>query len=94
MTGSQYNNIIRVTLAGIALKQSSADAVRMVLKNCGVAFPHGSQKEVFAILASEDYMGWRSCTARHALEYANAGYGVVGLDTEQSVVILPEESAT
>ena len=95
MTGTQYNSVVRWTLANIDAETANDNlaAARAVMNNCGVAFPNGNILEVMFTLMSEKYMGWESCTYKQAQEYANTGIAAVGIDGERVVIILPEDSA-
>ena len=94
MTGTQYNSVVRWTLANIDAETANDNlaAARAVMNNCGVAFPNGNILEVMFTLMSEKYMGWESCTYKQAQEYANTGIAAVGIDGERVVIILPEDS--
>jgi len=93
MTGSQYNNVVHWTLANGAVDAADSAAVsKAIFDNCGVAFPTGDCMEVLLTLMSEDYMGWRSCTAAQAQELANEGVAVVGVTPEKVMVITPEDT--
>lgn len=92
MTGSQYNNVVRWTLANMEAADSLT-AARAVFNNCGVAFPQGSCRDILLTLMSGEYMGWAPCTYAQAQEFANAGIAAVGIDTEHVVILLPDETA-
>lgn len=95
MTGSQYNNIIQGTLGDIGLEHAddSAYVAKKIFDNCGVAFPTGNSEAVLAVLQSNDYVGWRSCTAEEAQENANEGVAAVAISSDSMTVIRPEERA-
>lgn len=90
MKSSQYKNIIQGTLANHSKDSSSGTplaVVKAIFDNCGVAFPSGSNTDILLTLLSDDYMGWRSCTAAKAQYYANKGVAAIGVDAHRIVVI-------
>ena len=93
MTGNQYNNIVKWTLAH-ADPETTKDnlaAVRAVMQNCGAAFPNGGISEVMETLMSDEYMGWQNCTYKQTQAYANSGIASIGIDGRRIIIILPEE---
>lgn len=96
MNKKQYNNIIKHTLEN-EIKNSDSDNlenIRKIFKNMGVALPVGNLKEVNEALKSEDFMGWRSCTAEEAKAAANNGTAAIGIsDTKISLLAADEENS-
>lgn len=96
MTATQYNNVVRWTLANTeaGTTADSVKAAKSILDNCGVAFPKGTCREILLTLMSERYMGWTPCTCAQAQESADAGIAAVGVDADRVVVILPNQAPT
>lgn len=93
MTSKQYKNIVNMTLNDVKNEKNidSAELARRILNNCGVSFPNAGVADIAEALASEDYMGWRKCSAAQAIEYANSGTPVVGIDLNGVTVVVPND---
>lgn len=89
MNKKQYNNVIDWTLKHETEAQSedSLAVARAVCNNLGVALPQGDLSQVVEILATDDYMGWKSCTHEEAQEAVNSGIAAIGVSDEQIVVL-------
>jgi len=93
MTRSQYKNIIKWTLRNKP-EYASEDtyiATKEILSNCGVPFPSEGQENAVEVLRSGEYMGWSECSAEQARQAANEGIAAVGVNTEQILVIEPDD---
>ena len=77
MTGNQYNNIVKWTLAH-ADPETTKDNLAAV-------------SEVMETLMSDEYMGWQNCTYKQTQAYANSGIASIGIDGRRIIIILPEE---
>lgn len=94
MTNNQYKNIIKMTLNDKKDdNMAPLEFARAIMNNCGVALPNGTISDVAKTLNTNDYMGWRKCTAAQAMEYANAGTPVIGIDANHVTVISPAVEA-
>ena len=69
-------------------KADSVVTTRAILKNMGVAFPHGDIAKVKETLETNDYMGWRKCTAEEGMDAAREGKATICV-TNQQITILP-----
>lgn len=89
MDKKQYNNVIDWTLKHETGAQSddSLAVARAVCNNLGVALPQGDLSQVAEILATDDYMGWKSCTLQEAQEAANNGVATIGVSDDGIVVL-------
>lgn len=89
MNRKQYNNIIAQTLQH-ELSEQTEDALntaRAIFKNMGVALPQGDMGQVFETISTDNYMGWRSCTAKEAQEAADNGTAAIGISADRIVVL-------
>ena len=87
MNKKQYENIISKTLNKKELSdKDNLTKVRAILKNLGVDFPKGDISNVRNTLETDDFMGWRRCTAEDALEYIKNGTAVIAIDDEIRIV--------
>lgn len=91
MTSNQYKNIVNMTLNDVKNEKNmdSAELARRVMNNCGVSLPNASVSDIADALSSEEYMGWRKCTIEQAVEYANVGTPVIGVDVNGLKVVVP-----
>lgn len=95
MNSNQYKQVAQTTM-NQAL-ESGADeltAVRAACDNLGVALPNGTSGEVAETLATNDYMGWRACTAEEAQAAANEGVAALYTDGEAVSLVLPDAEVT
>ena len=95
MNSNQYKQVAQTTM-NQAL-ESGADeltAVRAACDNLGVALPNGTSGEVAETLATNDYMGWRACTAEEAQAAANEGVAALYTDGEAVSLVLPDLEVT
>lgn len=93
MNKKQYNNIIKHTLE-FEIKNSNSENlenIRKIFKNMGVSLPSGSLKEILETLKSDDYMGWRSCTAEEAKAAANNGTAAIGLNENKVFLVASDQ---
>ena len=92
MNSTQYKNIIDYTVSHNDKTNipDNLETVRTVFKNMGVPLPHGTCKEVYEILKTDDYMGWHSCTIKDARDHVNEGTPTIGISEDRIVVISPE----
>ncbi len=92
MNKKQYNNIIEHSLQYDCKEtDSSLDTARTVFNNMGVALPQGTQKEVFDIISTNEYMGWKRCTLEEAKEAANNGTAAIGINEDKIVILSAED---
>lgn len=93
MDKKQYNNIIDWTLKHdkTAQTEDSVSTARAVFNNMGVALPQGDCAEIADTLKSNDYMGWRECTAEEAQAAANNGFAAIAIDDDKIIVIGAED---
>lgn len=89
MDKKQYNNVIDWTLKHeqSAQTEDSLATARAIFNNMGVALPSGDIKEVCEILKTDDYMGWRSCTAQEAQQAADNGDAAIAISEGRIVVL-------
>ncbi len=89
MDKMQYNNVIDYTLKHDLLAQTtdSLATARAVFNNMGVALPQGDLKTVFETIKTNNYMGWRSCTAQEAQAAADRGTAAIGISEDRIVVL-------
>lgn len=89
MNKKQYNNIIENTLKyeQSAQSEDSLATARAIFDNMGVALPSGDIKTVCETIKTNDYMGWRECSAEEAQEAANEGVAAIGISEDKIVVI-------
>lgn len=89
MNKEQYNNIIDLTLEQeqSAQTEDSLATARAIFNNMGVALPNGSMEDVYKIIKTNDYMGWKACSKEEAQESANNGIAAIGINEEQIVVL-------
>lgn len=95
MTKNHYNNVIAWTLKNdpAAKTEDTLAGARAIFKNMGVALPNGNMETVASILATNDYMGWRACSAEEAQAAADRGTAAIAV-TEDSIHILPAADDT
>lgn len=93
MNKKQYNNIINRTLKNEAKAkhEDTTNVVRAIFNNMGVALPQGDCATIAEILKSNDYMGWRSCTAEEAQEAANNGIAAIAVNNKKLIVLAAED---
>lgn len=93
MNGAQYKNIITWTLAfgGITADKDSQAVVRAICKNLGVAYPHGSLKDVMRILDGKRFLGWTRATVENAQRFADLGVAAIGISEDKVVLIFPDD---
>lgn len=89
MNKKQSNNIIAQTIKHEQMAQSenSLQTARAIFKNMGVALPQGEIGQVYEVLKTDDYMGWKSCSAKEAKEAADRGTAAIGISAERIVVL-------
>ena len=94
MNSTQYKNVIDYTVSHTDTSKSvdGLETTREILKNMGVPIPHGTCKEVYEILKTNDYMGWHSCTIKDARNHANDGTPAIGISEDRVVIISPEDT--
>ncbi len=93
MNSKQYKNIIEWTLNNSKMDSTNnhLDIIKNIFKNMGISIPHGDYSEIYRIIGSNDYMGWRLCTYNEAQNFANNGIPVIGINENSMVVISPNE---
>lgn len=93
MDKKQYNNIINWTLKHEkTLKiEDNISIARAIFNNMGVALPQGNCQEIANILESDDYMGWKSCTAEEAQEAVNRGTAAIAVSGNKFIIIAAED---
>ena len=91
MNKQEYNNVIETTLAQQTGEKDSLETTREVLSNMGAVLPQGDLKQVSEGLATDDYMGWRKCTAKEAQEYANEGIAVVAVSEDKIAIVVADD---
>ena len=93
MTRNQYKNIIKWTLRNKPeyASEDTYSTTKEILSNCGVPFPSEGQENAVEVLRSGEYMGWSECSAEQARQAANEGIAAVGINTEQILVIEPDD---
>ena len=89
MNKKQYNNVIENTLKNDQTAQTndSLSVARAIFNNMGVALPQGDIKTVYRIISTNDYMGWRECSAEEAQDAANEGVAAIGISEDKIVVL-------
>jgi hypothetical protein len=89
MTAEQYNNVVKCTMKREEFPKDadSFEQARAIFKNLGVALPQGAGRQVLDLLQTDDYMGWRSCTAQEAQQYANKGVAAIGVGEDRMVIL-------
>lgn len=92
MTAEQYNNVVKCTMKREEFPKGadSFEQARVIFKNLGVALPQGTRRQVLDLLQTNDYMGWRSCTAQEAQQYANKGVAAIGVGEDRMVILSAE----
>ena len=90
MNKKQYNNIITNTLKNYQ-NEDSLSVARAIFNNMGVALPQGNIKEVFEIIKTDNYMGWKSCTKEEAQAAANNGTAAIGINERKIVVLAADD---
>ena len=95
MTKNHYNNVIAWTLKNdpAAKTEDTLAGARAIFKNMGVALPNGNMEAVACTLATNDYMGWRACSAEEAQAAADRGTAAIAV-TEDAIHILPAADDT
>lgn len=93
MDKKQYNNIINWTLKHEkTLKiEDNISIARAIFNNMGVALPQGKCQEIANILESDDYMGWKSCTAEEAQAAANKGTAAIAVSDDELIIVAAED---
>jgi len=93
MNKKQYNNVINYTLNHIQPEKAGdcLSEARAIFDNMGIALPQGDIKTVYETIKTDDYMGWRSCTAEEAQEAANSGNAAIGISEDRIVVISADD---
>ncbi len=92
MNTKQYNNIIEHTLqVNCKENKSSQDTVRTILNNMGVALPQGTIKDIYPIILSNEYMGWKKCTLQEAKIAVNKGIATIGISENDIVVFAAKD---
>ncbi len=92
MTYKQYNNIIEHSLQYDCNEiNSSLDTVRTILSNMGVALPQGKLQEVYDIVSTNEYMGWRRCSMQEAREATARGVAAIGINEEKIILLSAED---
>ena len=86
MNKKQYNNIIDHTLKHEHTEDLLSTA-RAIFNNMGVALPNGDMKEVYETVKTDNYMGWRSCTAKEVQKAADRGTAAIGISADRIVVL-------
>lgn len=93
MNKEQYNNIIENSLNNDTAENchSSLSTVKNILKKMGIPLPNGNLQDVFNILQTNNYMGWRLCTLHEAQILANKGVPAIGI-SKNRISILKESN--
>ena len=93
MNKKQYNNIIDWTLKHENSSQTddSVSTARAIFNNMGVALPQGNCAEIADTLKSDDYMGWKSCTAEEAQAAANKGTAAIAVSDDELIIVAAED---
>lgn len=91
MNKMQYNNVIDWTLKHEAQSEDSLEVTRNICNEMGVALPQGDLPQVAEILATDDYMGWQSCTMQEAQEAANSGIPAIGISNQRIVFLAADD---
>lgn len=89
MNKKQYNNVIDYTLKHeqVAKTDDSLSIARAIFNNLGVALPQGDIKQVYDIIKTNNYMGWRTCTMQEAQVAADNGIAAIGISEDRIVVL-------
>lgn len=88
MNKEQYNNVIEHSIVSKETDNiNQLELTRDICNNMGVALPHGDVLEVSQILATDDYMFWRSCSKEEAQEYADNGVAAIAV-TETDISLI------
>ena len=93
MNKEQYNTIIEnaVMFEFNDNCDSGLSMVKSILILMGIPLPHGTLRDVFNILRTNNYMSWRLCTFQEAQNLANNGVPAIGVSTNK-ISILKEAS--
>ena len=91
MNKKQYNNVIDWTLKHEGQSEDSLEVTRNICNEMGVALPQGDLPQVAEILATDDYMGWQSCTMKDAQEAANSGIPAIGISDQRIVFLAADD---
>ena len=91
MNKEQYNNIIENTLHNDSIENcdSNLSTAKNILNKMGIPLPNGNLQDVFNILQTNNYMGWRLCTLQDAQILANKGVPAIGI-SKNRISILKE----
>ena len=81
MNKEQYNDIIKNTLDNDSVEncESNLSTVKNILNKMGIPLPNGNLQDVFNILQTNNYMGWRLCTLQEAQFLASNGVPAIGI---------------
>lgn len=88
---NQYKKALTKALKENVVSVDTVSVVREILSHCGVDFPYGSCRGVLDTLSSNDFTGWRECSAEEAEKYANEGIPAVGVSSECVFLIEPND---
>lgn len=91
MNKEQYNNIIENTLDNnpIETYDSNLPTVKYILNKMGIPLPNGNLQDIFNILRTNNYMGWRMYTLQEAQNFASNGVPSIGI-SKNTISILNE----
>ena len=89
MRKEQYDGIINNVLNDMpsVICKSDFQIVKNILNKMGIPLPTGDLQNVFSIVHSNCYMGWRLCTLKKAFSFANKGIAAIGLNKERIVIL-------
>ena len=89
MNKEQYNNIIENTLCTDLVEKNdcSLSLVKTILNKMGISLPNGNMQDVFNILQTNNYMGWRLCTLQEAQNLADKGIPAIGISKNRISIL-------
>lgn len=89
MNKEQYNNIIENTLHNNLIKNcdSCLTTAKNILNKMGIPLPNGNFQDIFNILQTNNYMGWRLCTLHEAQISANKGIPAIGISKNKISIL-------
>ena len=92
MNKEHYNQIIDWTIQQEQLedKRNTLEAARLIFKNMGIPLPNGTMEEAATVLTTNDYMGWRKCTAKEAQTCANDGTAAMAVKGNEIYIVKAE----
>lgn len=95
MNREQYENIIANALRIDSIENFESDLsmVKAILNKMGVPLPTGDLQDIFHVLQTNNYMGWRLCTLCDAQEFASKGIASIGIGKNRiSILSVPDEA--